>query len=207
MHTAVGKITIHTIDLCQVAGAAYRADIHLKLLMTAVVTICQRKVDSLIISEIHCSANQCPDGFFIVTDRITYILDLTTITEFPETSFQIMLLDRSHILCYMAVETVAHIRSVGYTLYDSVHLAELLNLQTAETLSRCAVDCIEVTILLLELVYLVVDIFQYFQRELTVLTDRFAIVKLLQLIQCCNTEAVIGFRSLPIFSFGFRCPP
>ena len=55
-------------------------------------------------------------------------------------------------------------------------------------LSRCAVDCIEVTILLLELVYLVVDIFQYFQRELTVLTDRFAIVKLLQLIQCGDTK-------------------
>ena len=88
----------------------------------------------------------------------------------------------------MTVKTVAHIRSVGYTLYDSVHLAELLNLQTAETLSRCAVDCIEVTILLLELVYFVVNIFQYFQRELAVLTDRFAIVKLLQLIQCGDTK-------------------
>ena len=88
----------------------------------------------------------------------------------------------------MAVETVAHIWSVRNTLNDSVHLTELFYLKAAETLCRCSVDCIKITVLFLILVYLVIDISQNFQSKLTIFCDRFAIVKLLQLIQCCNTE-------------------
>ena len=88
----------------------------------------------------------------------------------------------------MAVEAIADIRSVRNTLYDSIHLAELLNLKTTEALCRCSVDRIEVSVLLLELVYFVIDIFQYFQCKLSILADRFAVVKLLKLIQGCDPE-------------------
>ena len=150
---------------------AYRAHIHLQFLVTAVITVCQRKIDTFIISQIHCSADQSTDGFFIIANRITYILDLTTITEFPESSLQILFLNRSYILCYMAVEAVADIRSVRNTLNNSVHLTELFYLQTAETLCRCTVDCIQISIFLLKLVYFIIDVFQNFQGKLSIFTD------------------------------------
>ena len=150
---------------------AYRAHIHLQFLVTAVITVCQRKIDTFIISQIHCSADQSTDGFFIIANRITYILDLTTITEFPESSLQILFLDWSYILCYMAVEAVADIRSVRNTLNNSVHLTELFYLQTAETLCRCTVDCIQISIFLLKLVYFIIDVFQNFQGKLSIFTD------------------------------------
>ena len=171
MDTAVGKISIHSVDLGQVMGTAYRTHIHLQFLVTAVITVCQRKIDTFIISQIHCSADQSTDGFFIIANRITYILDLTTITEFPESSLQILFLNRSYILCYMAVEAVADIRSVRNTLNNSVHLTELFYLQTAETLCRCTVDCIQISIFLLKLVYFIIDVFQNFQGKLSIFTD------------------------------------
>ena len=152
-------------------GTAYRTHIHLQFLVTAVITVCQRKIDTFIISQIHCSADQSTDGFFIIANRITYILDLTTITEFPESSLQILFLNRSYILCYMAVEAVADIRSVRNTLNNSVHLTELFYLQTAETLCRCTVDCIQISIFLLKLVYFIIDVFQNFQGKLSIFTD------------------------------------
>jgi len=171
MDTAVRKISIHSVDLGQVMGTAYRTHIHLQFLVTAVITVCQRKIDTFIISQIHCSADQSTDGFFIIANRITYILDLTTITEFPESSLQILFLNRSYILCYMAVEAVADIRSVRNTLNNSVHLTELFYLQTAETLCRCTVDCIQISIFLLKLVYFIIDVFQNFQGKLSIFTD------------------------------------
>ena len=88
----------------------------------------------------------------------------------------------------MAVETVAHIRTVGNAFHDSVHLAELLYLKAAETLCRRSVDRIKVAVLLFELVHLVVDIFQHIQSELAVLSDGFAVIELLQLVQRRNSK-------------------
>ena len=107
MNTAVGKISVHTVDLRQVSGTADRTHIHLQLLVTTIITVCERKVHALIIPQIHGSTDQCTDGFFIVADRITYILNLTAIAKLPETTLQILFLDRGYILGYMAVETVA----------------------------------------------------------------------------------------------------
>lgn len=39
--TGVGQVAIHTIDLGEVTAAAYRADIHLQFLMSAIVTVSQ----------------------------------------------------------------------------------------------------------------------------------------------------------------------
>ena len=169
MNTAVGKISVHTVDLRQVSGTADRTHIHLQLLVTTIITVCERKVHALIIPQIHGSTDQCTDGFFIVADRITYILDLTAIAKLPETTLQILFLDRGYILGYMAVETVAHIWSVRNTLNDSVHLTELFYLKAAETLCRCSVDCVKIAIFLLVLIYLVIDIFQDFQSKGTIL--------------------------------------
>ena len=88
----------------------------------------------------------------------------------------------------MAVEAVADIRSVRNTLNNSVHLTELFYLQTAETLCRCTVDCIQISIFLLKLVYFIIDIFQNFQGKSTILCNGFSIVKLLQLVECCDTK-------------------
>ena len=181
MDTAVGKVSVHTVNLCQIGRTAYRTYIHLQFLMATVITVSQRKVYSFVISQIHSSADQCADSFFIISDRIADILDLSAIAEFPEAAFQILFLDRSHILCYMTVEAVAYIRTIGNAFDNTIHLTELFYLKTAETFCRCSVDCIEVSILFFELIYLIVDIFQYFKSKLSVLADRFAIVKLLQL--------------------------
>ena len=37
--TGIGKISVHAVDLGQVAAAALRAHIHLQLFMTAVITV------------------------------------------------------------------------------------------------------------------------------------------------------------------------
>ena len=131
MHTAVGQVSVHTVDLGQVSGTADRADIHLELLMSAIVAVGQRQIHTLLITQIHRPTDQCFYSMYIVGNRISDILDLTTVAQFPESSFQILFLDRSNILSYVAVETVAHIRTVGYPAHDTVHLAELLYLQTA----------------------------------------------------------------------------
>ena len=39
MHTAVGKVAVHTVDLGQILGTADRAYIHLKFLMTTVIAV------------------------------------------------------------------------------------------------------------------------------------------------------------------------
>ena len=183
VNSAVGKITVHTVDLRQIPGTAYRTHIHFQFLMSAVVTVCKREIHALIISQIHGSADESADRFFIIAYRITYILDLSAVAQLPEAPFQILLLDRSNVLCHMAVETVAHIRTIGNAFHYPVHLAELLYLKAAETLCRRSVDRIKVAVLLFELVHLVVDIFQHIQSELAVLSERLADRELLQLVQ------------------------
>ena len=112
MYTRIGKISVHTLNLSQVLAAAYRADIHLKLLMTTIIAVCKGKVNSLIKSHIHCSSDQSFDCLDIIIDWIFNILNLTTVAKLPETILQILLLNRSNILCYMTVEAVGNILSV-----------------------------------------------------------------------------------------------
>ena len=47
MYTAVGEIAIHPIDLRQIVRSALWADVHLQLLMTAVVAVQQIRKDAL----------------------------------------------------------------------------------------------------------------------------------------------------------------
>ena len=89
MDSGIGKIPIHPFDLGQIFTSAYRTNIHFQLLMTTIVTISQRKIDSLIKAHIHCPADQGLDRFGIVINGIFHILDLSTIRIFPKTIFQI----------------------------------------------------------------------------------------------------------------------
>ena len=163
MHAAVGQISIHTVDLREVLGTAFRANIHLQFLMTAVSAVGQRKVDSFVVAQIHRTADQALERLYVVIDRITYILDLASVAQFPETTFQILFFDWCDIFGYMAVEAVADVWTVGYILHDAVFLAELLDLKSAQALCRCAVDRIEDAVLFLKLGNLVVDIFQHIE--------------------------------------------
>ena len=76
------KISVHTVDLGQISGDT-RQGIHPSPVPHDHNRhSMQEKGSLLIISQIHGSADQCTDSFFIVADRITYILNLTAIAEF-----------------------------------------------------------------------------------------------------------------------------
>ncbi len=127
--------------------------------MTAVIAISQRQVDSLIEPHLHSTADQRLDGVDVIIYRIFHILDLTSIGQFPETVFQILLLDGRDILRHMAVKAVGHILSVRHPLDDTVLGPELFHLQAAEILRRRAVDRIQITVRFLILRYLLVNMF------------------------------------------------
>ena len=78
----------------------------------------------------------------VVVNRVLDILDLAAVAQIPETPLKILLLNRCQVLGNVAVEAVGDIRTIGNTLDDAVFLAELLDLQTAQTLCRCTVDSI-----------------------------------------------------------------
>ena len=144
----------------------------------------------------------------VVVNRVLDILDLAAVAQIPETPLKILLLNRCQVLGNVAVEAVGDIRTIGNTLDDAVFLAELLDLQTAQTLCRCTVDSIQIAVLILELFDLIVDILQCFEGKLTVLGKRFAVVQLLQLVKCSNAERRgSGFMIGLILSDGLRCPP
>ena len=69
----------------------------------------------------------------------------------------------------MAVEGIGHIFPVRNILYNAVFLAKLFNLQPAQALCRCSVNCIEMAVLFLEFIDLLVDVCQYLKGKLTVL--------------------------------------
>ena len=106
MDSGIGKIPIHPFDLGQIFTSAYRTDIHFQLLMTTIVTISQRKIDSFIKAHIHCPADQGLDRFRIVINGIFYILDLSSVGKLPETIFQILLFNGGDILGHMAMKAV-----------------------------------------------------------------------------------------------------
>ena len=130
--------------------------------MTAIVAVCQRKVDSFIESHIHCSSDKSLNGIDIVIDRILNILNLTAVRKIPETILQILLLNRCNVFGNMAVERIGYIFSVAYTLDNTVFLSELLNLKAAKAFCGSSVDCIEVAVFFLKLVNLFVNVFKYF---------------------------------------------
>lgn len=74
----------------------------------------------------------------------------------------------------MAVEAVGNIRTVGNALDNAVLAAELLDLKAAQALGRRAVDGIQVAVLVLELLDLLVDVFERFEDKCAVLGERFA---------------------------------
>ena len=112
MDPAVGQITVHPINLGQVAGSAYGTQVHLQLLVAAVIAIGQGQVDPFIEAQGHGSADQGFDGFLVIADRVADILDLAPIQQLPETSFLVLLLDRGDILRHMAVKGIADIGPV-----------------------------------------------------------------------------------------------
>ena len=103
MDTAIGKITVHTVNLGQILRTAYRANIHFKFLMSTIITVCQGKIDSFVVAQIHRTADQALDCLYVVIDRITYILDLASVAEFPESAFLFLFFDRCVIFGFMAV--------------------------------------------------------------------------------------------------------
>ena len=68
----------------------------------------------------------------------------------------------------MAMEAVADIFSVGYTLDNTVFFTELLDLKTAQILRRGSVDGIQIAVLFLVLGNFLVDMLQNFYRKCTV---------------------------------------
>ena len=166
----------------KILGTADRADIHFQFFVTTVIAVSQGKIYSLIVAQSHGTSDQGTDSFPVIVDRITDILNLASIAQFPETTFQILFLDGRHVLSYVAVEAVAYIRTIRYTFDDPVHLTELFYLKTAETLCRCSVDCIKITVLFLELVYFFINIFENFQGKLAIFCNGFAIIKFLEFI-------------------------
>lgn len=48
MYARVRQIPIHTVDLGQILAAALRTYIHLQLLMTTVITVCQGQINALV---------------------------------------------------------------------------------------------------------------------------------------------------------------
>ena len=91
MDAGIGKIAVHAVDLRQVCAAALWADVHFQLLIAAVITVGERKVDALIKPHLHGAADERADGFFVVADRIADILDLAAVGEVPEAGFAVLL--------------------------------------------------------------------------------------------------------------------
>ena len=106
MDTAVGKIAVHTVNLRQVLGTADRADIHVEFLVAAVIAVSQGQVDALVVAELHCTLDQRLDRAFVVADRIAHVLDFSAVAELPETSLEILFLDRGDVLGYVAVDRI-----------------------------------------------------------------------------------------------------
>ena len=126
MDPRIGQVTVHAVDLGQVGTAANRADIHLQFLVTAVIAVRQRQVYTFVIPFLHGTFDQGPDRFDVITYRIPDILDLAAIKQVPKTAFLILFFNRADVFRYMAVKTVADIRTIRNAFYDPEQLAELL---------------------------------------------------------------------------------
>ncbi len=139
----------------------------------------------------------------VVVNWVLDVLNLAAVAQIPETTLKILLLNRCQVLGNVAVEAVGYIRTVGNALDDAVFSAELLDLKAAQALGRRTVDRIQVAVLVLELLDLIVDVLERFERERTVLGKRLAVIKLLKLVQAVMpNEAVAVLRIGLILSPG-----
>ena len=172
LYSRITQVTVHTVNLCQVAAAADRTHIHLQFLMAAVVTVSQRQIYSLIKAHLHRPAHQSTDGFFIVADGVFHILDLSSVAQFPETVLQILLFNRRNVLCHMTMEAVAHILPVRHIFNDAVLFTELLYLKAAEIFRRSRINGIQIAILFLKFLNLFIDMLQNLQRKLSIFYQR-----------------------------------
>src|SRR5699024_3014286 len=179
---AVGQISVHTFDLSQIPGYAYRTHIHFQFLVPTVVTVGKGKVYSFIVPQFHSTPYQSPDSINVITDGITHILYLSSVAQFPESSLTVLFFNGRDIFCDMAMETVAHVWTVRHAFHNAVHLPELLYLPSAQTFCRSAVNGIQIAVLFLILLHFSVDILESLQSKLSVLPDRLSIVELLKLI-------------------------
>ena len=66
MDAGIGEIAVHAVNFRQIGAAALRADVHLELLISAVVAVSQRQVDAFVQAELHGAAHQRADGFLVV---------------------------------------------------------------------------------------------------------------------------------------------
>ena len=83
----------------------------------------------------------------------------------------------------MAVERIAHILAIGHAFDDTIFLAELLYLQTAEALRRRSVDCIQISVCFFEFIDLLVDMLHHFQSKLSVFYQGLSVIQHLQFVQ------------------------
>ena len=93
-------------------------------------------------------------------------MNFAAVGEIPEPRLAVLLFNRGDVFSYVAVEGIGDIWPIRNVFHNAVQVAELLDLQAAKTLGRRAVDGIEVTVFLLELVDLFVDVLHHIQSEL-----------------------------------------
>ena len=152
------------------------------------IAVRERQIDALVEALLHRAAHERADRLAVVADRVLDVLDFAAVAQVPETSLKVLLFDRRQLLGHMAVEAVGNIRTVGNALDNAVLAAELLDLKAAQALGRCAVDGIQVAVLVLELLDLLVDVFERFEGKCAVLGERFAVIKLLKLVERGDAE-------------------
>lgn len=147
-------------------------------------------------------------GINVVINGVTDILNLSAVAQFPEPSFQILLLNGGQIFSDMAVKTVAHIGSVRNIFHNAVHFPELLHLQAAQALCRGSVDGIKPAVFFFKFIYFLIDILQNFQGKLPSSAMDFPLYSSWSSFKAVMPkDAVMGFNSFLIRSWGFKWPP
>ena len=84
LNSRIAQITVHSVNFREVLRAAFRADVHLKLLITAVIAIRKRQVNALIKALLHCPADKRFHSTLVVINRIADILDFAAVEQVPE---------------------------------------------------------------------------------------------------------------------------
>ncbi len=139
--------------------------------MSAVVAISKRKVYAFVEAHCHSSSYQSANSFFIIVDRIFYILNFAAVEQIPKSVFKVLLLNRGEFFRYVAVERIGDVRSVADVFHYAVLLSELLDLQAAKTFCRSAVHSVKNVVFFLKFVDFLIDISHYFQSKLTVFSN------------------------------------
>ena len=120
MDAGIGEIAVHAVNFRQIGAAALRADVHLELLISAVVAVSQRQVDAFVQAELHGAAHQRADGFLVVADGVADVLNLSAVGEVPETRLAVLLLNRRDLFGDVAVEGIGDVWPVGHVFHNAV---------------------------------------------------------------------------------------